>query len=92
MAAKVILFIALGSEEMEAVICIDMLRRAGIDTIVAGESPEILCSRKVKLLPDILIEDLDLNEGFDGIVLPGGLEGTERLGKNMIVNDFLKRP
>ncbi len=75
---KVLVPIANGTEEMEAVIIIDMLRRAGIEVVVAGTENEVLCSRGVVLKPDVLIETV-LTEKFDAIIIPGGLEGTENL-------------
>ena len=53
-AKKVLVPSGTGSEEMEAVICIDVLRRAGADVIVASveESLEVKCSRSVVILAD----------------------------------------
>lgn len=82
--------IAHGSEEMESVIIIDMLRRAGLNVKVAGETEIITCSRGVKIIPDILIHKLEPNEEFDAIVIPGGLDGTENLNNNDRFIDILK--
>ena len=51
---KVLVPIADGSEEMEAVVVIDVLRRAGADVIVASTGPEtqVQCSRGVKIVAD----------------------------------------
>ena len=51
---KVLVPIADGSEEMEAVIVIDVLRRAGADVIVAstGDQTQVQCSRGVKIVAD----------------------------------------
>ncbi len=70
--------IADGSEEMEAVIVIDVLRRAGWKVTVAslgGES--ITASRGVRLMPDTSLEAA-AGDRYDVIVLPGGLGGVER--------------
>jgi DJ-1 family protein len=82
MNKKVLVPIAHGTEEMEAVIIIDMLRRSGLNVKVAGETEIITCSRGVKLIPDILIHKMEPNEEFDAIVIPGGLEGTENLNND----------
>lgn len=82
--------IAHGSEEMESVIIIDMLRRAGLNVKVAGETEIITCSRGVKIIPDILIHKLEPNEEFDAIVIPGGLDGTENLNDNDRFIEVLK--
>ncbi len=81
MAAKRVLVpIGTGSEEMEAVITIDVLRRAGAEVIVASVEPalEVNCSRGVKIVADKLIDDV-VTEHFDLIALPGGMPGAERL-------------
>jgi DJ-1 family protein len=82
MNKKVLVPIAHGTEEMEAVIIIDMLRRAGLNVKVAGETEIITCSRGVKLIPDVLIHKMEPNEEFDAIAIPGGLEGTENLNND----------
>jgi DJ-1 family protein len=82
MNKKVLVPIAHGTEEMEAVIIIDMLRRAGLNVKVAGENEIITCSRGVKIIPDAIIHKLEPNEEFDAIVIPGGLEGTENLSND----------
>ena len=71
--------LAEGCEEMEAVIVIDTLRRAGWEVIAAGfgEGP-VRCSRGVCLVPDRAWQDVDAMD-FDVLVLPGGGPGTERL-------------
>ncbi|KAK9794647.1 hypothetical protein WJX73_008878 [Symbiochloris irregularis] len=81
-----------GSEEMEAVILIDVLRRAGADVTVASvESDlEVVCSRKVKLVADKLIGDV-ANDKFDLIALPGGMPGAERLRDNMQLDALLQQ-
>lgn len=63
--------IANGSEEMEAVMIIDVLRRAKANVVVASveNQLEILASRKVKLVADMLLEEA-ANHSFDLIVLP----------------------
>ena len=59
MSKKVLVPIAQGTEEMEAVIIIDMLRRAGVKVIVAGANNIITCSRGVKIIPDKYFSDID---------------------------------
>ena len=50
---KILVPIAQGTEEMEAVIIIDMMRRAGFKVIVAAENEIITCSRGIKIIPDV---------------------------------------
>lgn len=56
---------------MEAVIIIDVLRRAKAQVVVAsvGDDLEILASRKVKLVADVLLDEA-INRPYDLIVLP----------------------
>ena len=67
---------------MELVTIVDLLRRSGINVKVAGENEIVTCSRGVKLIPDILIEQIGLSERFDAIILPGGVNGTKNLSDN----------
>ena len=80
MKVKVLVPLANGVEEMEAVIIIDILRRAGIEVVTAsiGKTPEVLASRGVRLIADAMWQDVDPT-CFDAIVLPGGSDGTQNL-------------
>ncbi|XP_056847826.1 protein DJ-1 homolog B-like isoform X2 [Raphanus sativus] len=67
-----------GSEEMEAVAIIEILRRAKANVVVAvlGNNLEVVASRKVKLIADVLLDEAEKNS-YDLIVFPGGLGGAE---------------
>ncbi|MCE5304550.1 DJ-1/PfpI family protein [bacterium] len=88
---SILVFFAEGSEEMEAIIVIDLLRRAGINVVIAGDSNEILAARKTKIIPDVLISELDENETYDLVYVPGGSKGVENLAKIDKVGVILKR-
>ena len=90
MEKKVLIPIAQGTEEIEAVVVIDILRRSGINVKVAGETEIVTCSRGVKIIPDVLIEKILLEEDYDAIILPGGSTGVENLLKNTHLEDVLK--
>jgi len=79
---RVVVMIAPGSEEIEAVTVIDVLRRAGMAVTVASCSADcglhITASRGVKLTADCHLNEL-ADAGEDAIVLPGGLPGSECL-------------
>lgn len=71
--------LAEGSEEMETVIAVDVLRRAGIATDVIGLEPGLVkCSRDVCVQPDMAWEQADFDR-YDMLVLPGGKAGMERM-------------
>lgn len=76
---KVLVLLAQGCEEIEAVTVIDILRRAGIEAVSAGlDDLPVLASRGVMLQPDTTL-DIALHQDFDMIVLPGGQPGTDNL-------------
>lgn len=87
---RVLVLLAPGFEEIEAVTIIDILRRAGVEVTVAGtvERP-IEGSRRVKLLADRSIEKVAGGD-YDMIVLPGGQPGTNNLSKDARVLRILK--
>jgi protein DJ-1 len=80
-----------GSEEMEAVISIDVLRRGGIEVTVAGVegSGSIRCSRGVRITPDVALEEVEGD--FDVLVLPGGAGGAQRLALSEKVGELLRK-
>lgn len=71
MALQILIPIASGTEEMEAIMIIDILRRANADVVVASveDELEILASRKVKLEADVLLDEA-VKLSYDLIVLP----------------------
>jgi 4-methyl-5(b-hydroxyethyl)-thiazole monophosphate biosynthesis len=90
MGKAVLIAIADGTEELEAVTIIDVLRRAGAQVTVASVgSLQVTASRKVKLVADCLIADCK-DKTFDLIVLPGGLPGAEHLRDCLPLVDMLK--
>ncbi|PPR92648.1 hypothetical protein GOBAR_AA28023 [Gossypium barbadense] len=89
---QVLVPIADGSEEMEAVMIIDILRRAKANVVVAsvGDNLEILASRKVKLVADMLLDEA-AKLTYDLIVLPGGLGGAQAFAKSDKLVNLLKK-
>lgn len=90
--AKVLVPLANGCEELEAVTIIDLLRRAGIEVITAGleTTPQaIRASRGTLLIPDVSL-DQALHQQFDMVVLPGGQPGTDRLNADRRIHALLK--
>jgi 4-methyl-5(b-hydroxyethyl)-thiazole monophosphate biosynthesis len=79
MAKKALVPVAEGTEELEAVTIIDVLRRGGVSVTVASvDALQVTCSRGVKLVADRLIGDC-AREVYEVIVLPGGMPGAEHL-------------
>ena len=80
--ARTLVPVAEGTEEMEAVIVVDTLRRAGWEVVTAGVGGgKLRCSRGVVLVPDQRWEEVD-PRGFDLLVLPGGGPGTRAFREN----------
>ena len=88
--SKVLVPLAPGFEEIEAITVVDILRRAGINVVVAGTQPgPIEASRRTKHVPDCTLEDVRLSE-FDMIVLPGGQPGSTNLRNDPHIREFIQ--
>lgn len=87
---KILVPLAEGFEEIEAVTVIDVLRRADLDVTAGGFSAgPITGSRGIRVEPDALFADLDL-ASFDAIVLPGGIGGTQCMMEDERLLDALR--
>lgn len=92
--ASVLLPLAKGFEELEAVALIDVMRRAGIDVRLAYLEDElqgdlVLGANGITLQADISLKNI-ISDDFDMIVLPGGWGGTYALAENLRVLELLK--
>ncbi len=88
---RVLIPLAQGCEELEAVTVIDLLRRADIEVLTAGlDTHPVIASRGVVLIPDTDLEQV-LDEDFDMIVLPGGLPGADNLDNDPRIHQLLRR-
>jgi 4-methyl-5(b-hydroxyethyl)-thiazole monophosphate biosynthesis len=89
--AKVLVPLAQGCEELEAVTVIDLLRRAGLEVTTAGLDGQVVrASRGVVLVPDTTLDDA-LADDYDMVVLPGGLPGADHLANDPRIIDLVKR-
>jgi 4-methyl-5(b-hydroxyethyl)-thiazole monophosphate biosynthesis len=89
--ARVLVPLAAGCEELEAVTIIDLLRRAGIEVVTAGLQPGIVkASRGTQLVPDAVLDSV-LDDDFDMIVLPGGMPGAQHLKEDPRIIALLKK-
>jgi 4-methyl-5(b-hydroxyethyl)-thiazole monophosphate biosynthesis len=88
--ASVLVPLAQGCEELEAVTVVDLLRRAGVSVVTAGlDDKPVRASRGTVLLPDTTLEEALLQE-FDMVVLPGGLPGADHLADDTRIRDLLR--
>jgi len=78
--SKVYVFMADGTEEVEALTVIDLLRRAKVDVVTVSimEKKQVMTSHKIGVEADELYGESDYMDG-DMIVLPGGMPGTTHL-------------
>jgi 4-methyl-5(b-hydroxyethyl)-thiazole monophosphate biosynthesis len=87
----VLIPLAQGCEELEAVTIIDLLRRAKISVVTAGlDEKPIKASRGVMLIADTTLEEIQ-KQSFDMIVLPGGLPGADNLSNDPRIIQLLKK-
>jgi 4-methyl-5(b-hydroxyethyl)-thiazole monophosphate biosynthesis len=89
--AIVLVPLAPGFEELEAVTVIDLLRRAQIEVVSAGlASGPVKGSRGTVLVPDTTLDEA-LARDYDMVVLPGGQPGATNLENDARLREFLKR-
>jgi 4-methyl-5(b-hydroxyethyl)-thiazole monophosphate biosynthesis len=89
--ASVLVPLANGCEELEAVTIIDLLVRAGVEVVSAGLAPgPVKASRGVVITPDITLDEA-LKRDFDMIVLPGGLPGADYLNEDPRIQALLQK-
>src|SRR3989338_4963495 len=88
---RILIPLAPGFEEIEALAVVDILRRAGAEVLLAGTVDGPIEGRnKIKILADTSLDSLK-DHDFDMIVLPGGAVGTENLKKDVRVKEIVER-
>jgi len=87
---SVLVPLAQGCEELEAITITDLMVRAGIDVVTAGlDDQPVLAARGTKIIPATQISEV-LDRQFDMVVLPGGLPGADHLRDNQAVQMIIK--
>ena len=89
--SKVLCCFAPGLEECEGLVSVDLLRRAQIEVVIAAVAEErrIVGAHGIRIECDALLEDADL-AGFDAVLLPGGMPGTENLYESETVRALVR--
>lgn len=89
---KVVVFLANGCEEVEALTPVDVLRRAGVDVISVSISNSLTVkgAHNISMVSDFLFEDVNFDD-VDMVVLPGGLGGRDNLMAHKGVVDVCKK-
>lgn len=86
---KIILFLSEGFEEIEAITVVDILRRAEIECITCSIDNKIVKgSHNIELVADICLDEIVPYE-YDGIILPGGMQGAINLRNNIKVVEMI---
>lgn len=89
--ANVLIPLAQGCEELEAVTIIDLLRRADINVITASlDERPVTASRGTVIVADTTLDQV-LDQEFDMVVLPGGLPGADHLNADDRIHQLLQR-
>ncbi len=88
---KVLVPLAEGFEEIEAVSVIDIMRRGGIEVLVRAINfnMEVVGANGITLKAEGIVEGISADD-IDMIVLPGGWSGTKALAKDANVQSLLK--
>jgi 4-methyl-5(b-hydroxyethyl)-thiazole monophosphate biosynthesis len=89
---KIMIALAPGSEEIEAVTLVDTLRRADleVDLVSITQHRQITASRGVVLVADSTINSVNLSD-YHMLILPGGVGGSEALRDCPKLIDALKQ-
>ncbi|KAG0319417.1 hypothetical protein BGZ99_005111 [Dissophora globulifera] len=102
---RALVLITDGTEEMEAVIAIDVLVRGGIDVVVAStnavvsDNASVRCSRGVQIVPDTHLISLplpaedpadDCTTAFDLLFIPGGGPGAKAMAASPLVHQWVQ--
>ena len=90
--SKAAILIADGCEECEALIQVDMLRRAGIDIDMVSitGNRQVTSARDITFICDRVLSDFDA-DAYDGVILPGGMAGTIHLKEDARVISLIKK-
>lgn len=88
---RIAMILAPGFEESEAILPADLLRRAGVELIIAGlEGLSVTGAHDITVEADVLLSDLS-EEELDGILLPGGQPGSTILSESNEVLEWVRR-
>lgn len=86
---KIVVLLAKGFEETEAVVPIDILRRGGVELVVAGvDGDTITGAHGLTVETDCVAEEISPAD-YDGLVLPGGLPGADNLANSIAVGALI---
>lgn len=86
----VVVFLANGFEEIEALTPVDCLRRAGVEVLTVGIGHTVINgSHHIPVVCDIDSNDFEIPKDLEMVILPGGMPGTLNLEKSETVQKTL---
>lgn len=86
----ILVFLAEGFEEVEALATVDVLRRANLEVKTVGVTGATVSgSHLIPVVCDTTIDAVEPDESIEAVVLPGGMPGTLNLEKDEKVNSFI---
>lgn len=90
---KILLFLADGFEEVEALTTVDYLRRMDIvvDIVSITEEENVKGAHDIVVTSDTSIGKLENIDSYEGVIIPGGLPGATNLRDNPKVIEIVKR-
>nr|AGM32426.1 DJ-1 family protein [Coptotermes formosanus] len=90
---KVLVLAAPGFETIELATPVDLLRRAGVEVVIAAvdaSGTEVTSAQNITITADAELKDVK-GQPFDAVVAPGGIIGTTNLAKNKDVIELIKK-
>lgn len=84
----IIIPVADGFEEIEAVTAADILRRTGLSVVLASDQTEVTGAHGLSIKPDISLSGI--KKDWKAVVIPGGMPGAENLMKNPLVTELIR--
>ena len=89
---RVIVFLAEGFEEVEALTVVDYLRRVDIlvDTVSITDNKQVKGAHDIVVMADKSIDELGDLENYTTVIIPGGMPGASNLRDNEVVINVVK--
>ncbi|MEY7998844.1 DJ-1 family glyoxalase III [Clostridium sp. Mt-5] len=89
---KAIVLLARGFEEVEALTCVDVLRRGGIHCITCSinSDKDVAGCHEIHIKANSLLEDTDIDK-YDVLIIPGGMPGAANLRDDGKVISLVKK-
>lgn len=89
---KAIVLLARGFEEVEALTCVDVLRRGGVHCITCSINSEddVMGTHEIHVKANSLLENTNTDK-YDALIIPGGMPGATNLRDNPQVIQVVKK-